>query len=702
MAFQLKQIDTISDFDDAIDVLESEYIPELLTAFADSPEGKAYCAAHPEEEEYLGDWIGNFVMFGYAYLEKTLPKMQERDVKEIMLRLFPQKLSLPDPDDADSIVPELIAFWEYMQRQHKQRYSKKILAFLRKIQPTFKDTMTDPSNFGIAKSFLMAGQAAGFDMNSQEEVEAFQQQYNQQLRETGTPPPGFPGLPSPMTAMGTGQNPLAAYPIPEGVPPEFVALLSQQMGLGPMPGLEHLSSNPDDLVEAIARHLVDAGDVSIAEPLDSGDEEESDFLRQLQADEMRHLVAAEGHEISEEAIAQLQQQTITETEPGTIVQDFEALLEAMGDRGLPVSGKLQHLQLKVLGDLNARLSHPIQIDLKRPQQKSYPNLHGLYLLLRTTGIAEITGVGKTLYLTRSAERYESWKALNPTEKYFTLLEAWVIRGDSEVLGDQRSPFSEGSYVLRTWPQLKDRLKTFKDYNAQKDLNYWPGIHNVALMQMFGWIDIHSLKPESGKGWRIKKLNSLPFGDTLVAVLNNAFYQQDFMWESQENIHHPWGEFQPYVQPYFPEWQDNLTVPAAPEHKTGTFMFKVSLGKSWRRLSISSESTLAQLSSLILESVDFDSDHLDMFSYKNAMGRTVEINHPYNNWNGGPYTDEVNVGDLPLEPGMTMTYLFDFGDNWEFDVLCEEFQEGKPKGKSGKILEKHGKAPEQYPNWDEDE
>ncbi len=127
-------------------------------------------------------------------------------------------------------------------------------------------------------------------------------------------------------------------------------------------------------------------------------------------------------------------------------------------------------------------------------------------------------------------------------------------------------------------------------------------------------------------------------------------------------------------------------------------FKVSLGKIWRRIAISSKMTLADLGSLILESVDFDSDHLDMFTYKNQIGRTVEVSHPYAD--GSPSTDEVRIGDLPLVEGFSMTYVFDFGDWWEFNVQLEKIQADESRSKDGAIIERYGEAPQQYPDWDE--
>ncbi len=56
-----------------------------------------------------------------------------------------------------------------------------------------------------------------------------------------------------------------------------------------------------------------------------------------------------------------------------------------------------------------------------------------------------------------------------------------------------------------------------------------------------------------------------------------------------------------------------------ESGAGIYTFKVTLGKIWRRIAISSEMTLWDLSRLILQAVDFDCDHLDMFQYKISLG-----------------------------------------------------------------------------------
>ncbi|MBW2331546.1 MAG: plasmid pRiA4b ORF-3 family protein, partial [Deltaproteobacteria bacterium] len=97
--------------------------------------------------------------------------------------------------------------------------------------------------------------------------------------------------------------------------------------------------------------------------------------------------------------------------------------------------------------------------------------------------------------------------------------------------------------------------------------------------------------------------------------------------------------------------------------------------------------------------DFDHDHLYQFSYKNRTGILNRINHPYTD--KPPFTDEVLIGDLALKPGTVITYLFDFGDNWEFDVKLERIDPVDHKMKKPVILQSHGDAPEQYPTWDEE-
>ncbi len=156
-------------------------------------------------------------------------------------------------------------------------------------------------------------------------------------------------------------------------------------------------------------------------------------------------------------------------------------------------------------------------------------------------------------------------------------------------------------------------------------------------------------------------------------------------------------WQPLFQPHFPEWQNNLEF-SVQEPRDGTFIFRVSLAKIWRLIAISADATLADLVDLVLESVRFDNDHLYEFTYRDRNGVTVKAG-VHEGMDDGPCAEEVAIGNLPLELGQSMDLHYDFGDDWHFAVTLERIEPPGARIKANRILEKHGKSPEQYPEAD---
>jgi hypothetical protein len=99
---------------------------------------------------------------------------------------------------------------------------------------------------------------------------------------------------------------------------------------------------------------------------------------------------------------------------------------------------------------------------------------------------------------------------------------------------------------------------------------------------------------------------------------------------------------------------------------------------------------------ILDAIKFDTDHLFEFEFRDQFGRIVRINHLA--VEEGPYVDEFPNGELPLQPGQSMTFLFDYGDSWKFDITLEKIDPPKPRMQKPRLLAARGKAPQQYPNW----
>jgi hypothetical protein len=87
-----------------------------------------------------------------------------------------------------------------------------------------------------------------------------------------------------------------------------------------------------------------------------------------------------------------------------------------------------------------------------------------------------------------------------------------------------------------------------------------------------------------------------------------------------------------------------------------------------------------------------------FPHKNRFGVLERIHHPY--MDEPPCASEVLIEELSLRPANAMRYLYDFGDNWQFDVKLERIDSVDEKIKNPVLLASHGESPDQYAAWDE--
>ncbi len=148
------------------------YEAELMTRFAESPE------ARPLVEQGVG-WARLLMALARTHLGATVPTMEEDDLSFILLDTFPEKVSC-EPEDAEAIVAELRAFWAFLGRAFGLENAPRCAAMLdRTLAEAMAGALANPENFGLAKAFVMAGKAAGYDMANQEEVEEWWRVYTE-------------------------------------------------------------------------------------------------------------------------------------------------------------------------------------------------------------------------------------------------------------------------------------------------------------------------------------------------------------------------------------------------------------------------------------------------------------------------------------------------------------------------------------------
>ena len=149
------------------------YEKALMEQFAASPEGQAIIGTGTE----LG-WAGAMIHYAITYPGVTPPTMTPSDLEEVIFDLFPRKV-LSERGDGAEIIQELRAFWRFLQRVYQLPQARQMLARLTpQAARRLERELQEPANFGMAKSFVLMGQEAGFDMESPEGMQAWVAAYN--------------------------------------------------------------------------------------------------------------------------------------------------------------------------------------------------------------------------------------------------------------------------------------------------------------------------------------------------------------------------------------------------------------------------------------------------------------------------------------------------------------------------------------------
>jgi hypothetical protein len=118
------------------------------------------------------------IHYAIAYPGVTPPTMTSNDLEEVVFSLFPRKV-ITETGDAAEIIQELRAFWQFLQRVYQLPQARLMLERLTpQAARGLERELQDPANFGMAKSFVLMGKEAGFDMESPEGMRAWVEAYN--------------------------------------------------------------------------------------------------------------------------------------------------------------------------------------------------------------------------------------------------------------------------------------------------------------------------------------------------------------------------------------------------------------------------------------------------------------------------------------------------------------------------------------------
>lgn len=141
----------------------------------------------------------------------------------------------------------------------------------------------------------------------------------------------------------------------------------------------------------------------------------------------------------------------------------------------------------------------------------------------------------------------------------------------------------------------------------------------------------------------------------------------------------------------------------------TLIFRASLEpKVYRDFEIANTSTLYALAQAIIASFEFDFDHAFGF-YSKLKGNIYDSPVRYELFvdmgesdDGARSVKRTRVADAFPSTGSRMRFLFDYGDEWVFLVELVNRKPKEPKVKLPRLLLSSGEAPEQYPDFDDEE
>ena len=145
-------------------------------------------------------------------------------------------------------------------------------------------------------------------------------------------------------------------------------------------------------------------------------------------------------------------------------------------------------------------------------------------------------------------------------------------------------------------------------------------------------------------------------------------------------------------------------------KIWTLRIKLSQTRSEciRMIEIESSASFLQLHEAIQDAVDFDNDHLFQFYLGRHPGQHAYTIGGEPSWNGynpvNRYRKVSISGTWPLLVGYKLYYLFDFGDQWVFQINKTRHKDkiAQPDIIYPRVIEVKGKNPEQYPDWEYEE
>ncbi|MFT5875426.1 MAG: hypothetical protein ACI8WT_004419 [Clostridium sp.] len=389
-----------------------------------------------------------------------------------------------------------------------------------------------------------------------------------------------------------------------------------------------------------------------------------------------------------------------------LLEDFNKFLEYLNLNEVTIGKTTKQIATKFLYEMNELMNIKQEDITPRSRQLDYPLIH-MFCNLAVSGklFVEQAAKGGKLVL-KSTNRVPQFNKLNNTEKYVFLLE--ILWMDCNIK-DLR---------LHTWDissayDTSELLIDIYNNKANMAVSVNNRLKNCStILLYFSYMGIMTIKQDEEEKLRSgikrrflpKEIVMSKIGLQIIKILrkkrdiqewNIPYRKENGEWKIAFD-----EEFYVPFKKIFKSGELENTLPRSKrKFKDGIYTFKVSLGKNvWSKIRLSADYTLYDLHNAIQDAFEFDDDHMYSFFMD---GKAWSKNVFTCDGDEGPFVDEVEIGELELYEKQNFLYLFDYGDQWEFNVEVFNIGETKEKLLNPEIIESKGEIPEQYPDFDDE-
>ena len=414
---------------------------------------------------------------------------------------------------------------------------------------------------------------------------------------------------------------------------------------------------------------------------------------------------------------------ITPENPSYLVENFRTYLTYLSTHQIKLTKAKGYFAKKDLIAIYSKMKGEKREVPKHATQIGYPIIHLFYHLSIVLDFVKINRYQSSVVAIIQSQQVEVFMGLTATEQYLTLLEAfWMDTDWDELQGEKWGKVPDNIDFLFEELEIFQanqviELTRYKEISSYV-LDYGQFFYYFCYFGFWTFIldEEKSNDPKKPISTIVKSITLTPFFKKIQHALCETWspYKNEKLEQTMTlfaNLLNLPNEIKKEIKiektenneslvtllsPLFSKEELTTTLKKKrPSFKAGTYLFKVNLSSScWRILQLSSSHTLLDLHDLIQKAFDFDDDHLYAFYMDGKKYSKHFYNAPMDNH--GPYVNEVKIGELDLYEGQNFLYLFDFGDEWEFNIHLLKMIEGEEVGVA-QIKEKFGKAPDQY-SW----